>query len=237
MTVVTLPWWEVLVRLLAASVCGGIIGIDRGKKHRPAGFRTHMLVCMGAALTILLSTYLCAMLTGSLWNLNPGEVMITTDVSRFGAQVINGIGFIGAGTIIITGRQQVKGLTPAAGLWASACMGLAIGAGFYTAALIACVLIILTIVVFSRLEAFVLAHSRNINLYVEYESTEDLSQIIGKIKSQDIRIFDVEISKARSSETQYPNAIFSLQLPKKKPHTVVMTAIAEIETVRAIEEL
>ena len=87
MTVVTLPWWEVLVRLLAASVCGGIIGIDRGKKHRPAGFRTHMLVCMGAALTILLSTYLCAMLTGSLWNLNPGEVMITTDVSRFGAQV------------------------------------------------------------------------------------------------------------------------------------------------------
>ena len=205
MTVVTLPWWEVLVRLLAASVCGGIIGIDRGKKHRPAGFRTHMLVCMGAALTILLSTYLCAMLTGSLWNLNPGEVMITTDVSRFGAQVINGIGFIGA--------------------------------GFYTAALIACVLIILTIVVFSRLEAFVLAHSRNINLYVEYESTEDLSQIIGKIKLQDIRIFDVEISKARSSETQYPNAIFSLQLPKKKPHTVVMTAIAEIETVRAIEEL
>ena len=64
MTVVTLPWWEVLVRLLAASVCGGIIGIDRGKKHRPAGFRTHMLVCMGAALTILLSTYLCAMLKG-----------------------------------------------------------------------------------------------------------------------------------------------------------------------------
>ena len=142
MTVVTLPWWEVLVRLLAASVCGGIIGIDRGKKHRPAGFRTHMLVCMGAALTILLSTYLCAMLTGSLWNLNPGEVMITTDVSRFGAQVINGIGFIGAGTIIITGRQQVKGLTTAAGLWASACMGLAIGAGFSSAALIACVLFI-----------------------------------------------------------------------------------------------
>ena len=105
------------------------------------------------------------------------------------------------------------------------------------AAVLTCVLIILTIVVFSRLEAFVLAHSRNINLYVEYESTEDLSQIIGKIKSQDIRIFDVEISKARSSETQYPNAIFSLQLPKKKPHTVVMTAIAEIETVRAIEEL
>ncbi len=237
MTIVTLSWWQVVVRLLVAAFCGGIIGIDRGKKHRPAGFRTHMLVCMGAALTILLSTYLCAMMTGGLWNLEAGTDIMTTDVSRFGAQVINGIGFIGAGTIIITGRQQVKGLTTAAGLWASACMGLAIGAGFYTAALIACVLIITTIVVFSKLETFVLSHSRNINLYVEFEHTDDLSQIIEKIKEQDVRIFDVEITKARNSETAYPSAIFSLQLPKKKPHTVLMTSIVQVETVRAIEEL
>lgn len=231
---ITLTFWDLLLRLFVASLCGGLIGIERGRKRRAAGFRTHMLICMGAALTMVLNTYLSLMLTGGLWTID-AAVPLQTDVSRLGAQVINGIGFIGAGTIIVTGRQQVKGMTTAAGLWASACMGLAIGAGFYMGALIGCVAIILTVVVFSKLESFILSHSRNINLYVEFENTDDLSEIIERIKGQEIRIFDVELTKAKGES--YPNAIFSLQLPKKKPHTAVMTAIAEIETVRTIEEL
>ena len=231
----TLSIWDLIIRLGVASLCGGLIGIERGRKHRAAGFRTYMLVCMGAALTMVLGTYLSVMLSGDLWILNPETDQMTTDVSRFGAQVINGIGFIGAGTIIITGRQQIKGMTTAAGLWASACMGLAIGAGFYSAALIGCVCIILTIVVFSKLETFILSHSRNVNVYVEFENTDDLSKIIEKIKEHDIRIFDVEITKAKG--TAFPNAIFSLQLPKKKSHTIIMTAIAEVEAVRIIEEI
>lgn len=231
----TLSIWDIVIRLSVASLCGGLIGIERGRKHRAAGFRTYMLVCMGAALTMVLGTYLSVMLAGELWNLNPDIDYTKTDVSRFGAQVINGIGFIGAGTIIITGRQQIKGMTTAAGLWASACMGLAIGAGFYSAALIGCVCIFVTIVIFSKLETFILSHSRNINLYVEFENTDDLSTIIEKIKEQNIRIFDVEITKAKG--TVLPNAIFSLQLPKKKSHTLVMTAIAEVENVRIIEEI
>lgn len=234
--VVELSFWDVLCRLLAAVVCGGIIGIERGRKHRPAGFRTHMLVCMGAALTIILSIYLSAMITG-VWSLESTD-SARTDISRFGAQVINGIGFLGAGTIIITGRQQVKGLTTAAGLWASACMGLAIGAGFYIGALVGSVFILMTIIVFSRLENFILSRSRNVNLFVEYEYTDDIAHIVERLKEQDVRIFDIEISKDRSSEVGYhPSAIFSLQLPKKKPHTVIMTSIAEIESVRVIEEL
>ena len=224
--------WEMIFRLLAAALCGGLIGIDRGRKRRAAGFRTHMLVCMGAALTIVLSTYLSIMIA-SVWKL-PID-LFKTDISRFGAQVINGIGFIGAGTIIVTGRQQVKGMTTAAGLWASACMGLSIGAGFYPAAVVGCTCIILTIVVFSKLEAFILARSRNVNIYVEFEHTDDLSSIIEKIKEQEVRIFDIELTKAKGDS--YPNAIFSLQLPKKKSHARVMTAIAEIESVRTIEEV
>ncbi len=227
--------WDTLVRLFVSAICGGIIGIERGKKHRPAGFRTHMLVCMGAALTMVLSTYLSVMIS-SKWGLDPE--LAKTDLSRFGAQVINGIGFLGAGTIIITGRQQVKGLTTAAGLWASACMGLAIGAGFYMGALIGCFLILVTIIVFSKLENFILSHSRNVNLYVEYEHTDDVAQIIERIKAQEVRIFDVEIAKDKGADgISYPNAIFSLQLPKKKPHTLIITSIAEIEAVRTIEEL
>ncbi|MBE6576875.1 MAG: MgtC/SapB family protein [Ruminococcaceae bacterium] len=233
---VTLSIWDMLLRVGVAVLCGGVIGIERGRKRRPAGFRTYMLVCVGAAMTMILSTYLAAMLTGPWAAVLPVDYT-KIDVSRFGAQVINGIGFLGAGTIIVTGRQQIKGMTTAAGLWASACMGLAIGAGFYMASLICCVLIILTVVVFSKLEHLILSRSRNINLYVEFENTDDISDIVERIKSKQVKIFDVEVTKAKYSESKYPNAIFSLQLPKKMSHTVVMTAIAEIESVRSIEEL
>jgi putative Mg2+ transporter-C (MgtC) family protein len=160
-----------------------------------------------------------------------------TDVSRFGAQVINGIGFLGAGTIIVTGRQQVKGLTTAAGLWACACMGLAIGAGFYSAALLCCVLVLLTIITFSKLEKVILARSRNINIYVEFEDTDDVIKIISKLKEINVRIFDVEVEKARQSANGYPNAIFSLILPKKTPHTAIFAAVSSIDSIRSVQEL
>ena len=141
---------SVVVRLALAMLLGGCIGLERGRKRRPAGFRTYMLVCLGAALTVLLSLYEFTMVTGP-WSDICAEIGIKTDVSRFGAQVINGIGFLGAGTILVTGRQQVKGLTTAAGLWASACTGLAVGAGFYECVLIAFAMIFLSIRLFLNL--------------------------------------------------------------------------------------
>ena len=135
---------SVLLRLVLAMLFGGMIGLERGKKGRAAGFRTYMLVCLGAALTMLLSQYEYYMLTHD-WAELAAEIGLRTDVSRFGAQVVNGIGFLGAGTIIVTGRQEVKGMTTAAGLWASACTGLAIGAGFYECVLLAFLLISLVI--------------------------------------------------------------------------------------------
>ncbi len=232
---VTLTFWDTALRISLAAVCGGIIGLERGRKNRPAGFRTHMIVCMGAALTMVLSTYLCAMLT-EVWSVGLTDAT-RTDVSRFGAQVINGIGFLGAGTIIVTGRQQVRGMTTAAGLWASACMGLTIGAGFYTAALICCLLIVMTIVFFSKLEHIILSRSRNMDIYVEFENTDDIAEIVSGLKNIGVRIFDVEITKAKYSENKLPNAIISMQLPKKTPHTVIFTSISAIENVRVIEEL
>lgn len=233
---VELSIWALLSRLLIASICGGLIGFDRGKKQLPAGFRTHIIVCVGAALTIILGTYLSAMLTSTLWTLEAAD-MNHTDVSRFGAQVINGIGFLGAGTIIVTGRQQVRGMTTAAGLWASACMGLAIGAGFYMGALVGCAFIVLTFAGFAKIEAMVMSRSRTINIYVEFEGIDDLSDIIEKIKKQNTRIFDVEITKVKNGESGNPNAIFFLRLPKKKSHTALITAVAEVDSVLTIEEL
>jgi len=214
-----------IVRLTLAAICGGIIGIERGRKHRPAGLRTHMLVCLGASLTMLISQYLWA------------ELNQTTDMSRFGAQVISGIGFLGAGTIIVTGRQQVKGLTTAAGLWASACMGLAIGAGFYFGALVGCVMIFITTAVLSRFELYIMSSARNMNIYVEFSGPDDIGRIIETVKKMEIKIFDVEITKIRATEGLYPSAIYSIRLPKKKTHTDVLTAIAKIDGVRSVEEL
>ena len=235
MPAIDLSFWETLFRLLSATICGGIIGIERGKKHRPAGFRTHMIVCIGAALTMLLSIYITDMLV-NVWEIGY-SANTRIDISRLGAQVINGIGFLGAGTIILTGRQQIKGLTTAASLWASACMGLAIGAGFYLGALVVCVLILITVILLSKVESFILARSRNVNMYIEFEHMDNLGLIVSKFKELDVKVFDVEISKKSTSKSSYPNAIFSLKLPQKTSHDTLLTIIAQLDAVRAIEEL
>lgn len=110
-----------LVRTLLAILCAGIIGYDRNVHGASAGFRTHILVCIGAMI---------AMSTGQY-----AAMYYTTDVVRIGAQVVSGIGFLGAGSIMVN-KRHIKGLTTAAGLWASACIGLAIGIGFYEGALV-----------------------------------------------------------------------------------------------------
>ena len=215
---------SIVFRLSLAVICGGLIGFDRGRKRRPAGFRTHMIVCLGAALTMLVSQHM-------FWR------GYATDLSRLGAQVVSGIGFLGAGTIIVTGRQQIKGLTTAAGLWASACMGLAIGAGFYWGAVVGFVLILLTMTFLSFIEGKLIASARNMNIYVEYSSSADIGAIIDGIKKLDVKIFDIEIRRSRVSEGVYPNAVVSIKLPKGMPHAVLMAEVASSKGVRSVEEV
>lgn len=228
--------WSLLLRLILAMLFGGLIGIERGKKRRAAGFRTYMMVCLGAALTIILGQYEQVMLTGP-WADAIAGTDIRGDVSRFGAQVINGIGFLGAGTIIVTRRQEVKGVTTAAGLWASACVGLAVGAGFYEAVLVAFLAIFLSIRVLMPVETVIIESARNMNLYVEFDSLDDFGDIIGKIKEQGARIYEVDIDHGRKKELRSPSAVFSIGLEKKQSHTSLMAAISEVEGVRAIDEI
>ena len=152
---------SMVLRIVLAMLMGGLVGFERERKRRPAGFRTYMLVALGAALTMILSQYLNLMLNTQWAAIAEGS---KTDVSRFGAQVINGVGFLGAGTIIVTGRQEVKGLTTAAGLWASACMGLAIGAGFYECMIVGILLIELCMRVLPFVENWIMAKARNLNI-------------------------------------------------------------------------
>lgn len=227
---------SLVLRLTLAMLFGGLIGLERERKRRPAGFRTYMLVSLGAALTMLLSQYEFVM-AATRWAPIAAEIGVRTDVARFGAQVINGIGFLGAGTIIVTGRQEVKGLTTAAGLWASACMGLAIGAGFYECVLLAFALIFLSIRILPYVEGFIIENARNMNIYVEFQSLDDVGAIINRIKAQNVQIYEVDIDHGREEGDRHPSAVFTIRMNRKHAHTQVLAAISELESVRTIDEI
>lgn len=212
------------VRLVVALICGGIIGIERERKRRPAGFRTHILICIGAAMTTLTSQYIVF------------ELGYYTDLARLGAQVIAGIGFIGAGTIIVTKRKNVKGLTTAAGLWASAIVGLCAGAGFIEGSLVTTVIIIIAELVLARFEYFMMSNSRTITIFVEYSDTSKLTSIVETVKDNSSYIRDIEITKS-NSENNTSCAIFSIQMPRRKSHEKMINLISNIESVVSVEEL
>lgn len=216
---------SVTLRMLLAAVCGGAIGIEREFKRRPAGFRTHILICLGAAMTTLTSQYLSLIMH------------YYTDMARLGAQVVAGIGFIGAGTIIVTKRQRVKGLTTAAGLWTVAIIGLALGGGFYEGALLVTVLVLVAELVFSKMEYHLLNSAPEINLYVEYADKVSLEQILKRFRETGIKILNMEITRSTGSEKHNACVIFSLRLNKKCTAEQVLTSANATEGVVLVEEL
>ena len=138
---------SIAFRICLAMVLGGVLGLERGRKNRPAGFRTYILVCLGAAVVMMTNQYVFLKYDAS-------------DPTRLGAQVISGIGFLGAGTIILTGRNQIKGITTAACLWTAACCGLAIGVGFYVGAIMVGVSIVFVLTALHKIDIWVKRHSK-----------------------------------------------------------------------------
>lgn len=215
---------ETAFRLLLALICGGVLGIERGRKNRPAGFRTYMLVCVGAALVMITNEY--------IYNRYG-----TGDPTRLGSQVISGIGFLGAGTIIVTVRNRVKGLTTAAGLWGAACMGLAIGAGYYTAAIISCVMIYFVMAMLYRLDVRVMASARAINLYVEFASVRDIGEFIQYVKERDMKITDLELIQSGSVNESAAAILVTIRLMKKADHAEIIHLLSSAGGVRYMEEV
>lgn len=213
---------SVTVRIILAVICGGIIGMERSLHRRPAGFRTHILVCLGAAMTTLTSQYLYLYLD------------YYTDMARLGAQVIAGIGFLGAGTIIIA-RQRVRGLTTAAGLWAAAIIGLAVGAGFYEGAILATVLVELTATVFLKLEKQVITKTSNIHIFLEYNKPEALEEVLAYCHNKEIKIMHLEISRNKEPENA-AIALISVRLAHQMKSGEALAAMTAIDGVMLAEE-
>jgi len=228
-----ITWWQsvyaldgvpIFLRLFLAVLLGGIIGLERGIKGRPAGMRTYMLVCLGSALVMITNEYMAGIFVG-------------TDPARMGAQVISGIGFLGAGTIIITrDRRQVRGLTTAAGLWASACMGLAIGVGFYAGALVGMLFILFVTSFIHRLDTSLVTRSRTIDLYVEMEEPKHIYRLLAHLREAGIRVTYLEADQPRFDERNQA-LLLSLRLPRRREHYEFLAELNAVEYVRFAEEV
>ncbi len=177
---------NLLIRMAAATILGGVIGLDRGMKHRGAGTKTITVVCLGATLVMLTEQYIQVYLPG-LANMN-----------RMAAQVISGVGFIGVGTIIIS-RHRVRGLTTAATLWASACVGLAVGIGFVEGGVLVTALMLLSLHVLPYVERFAARHSRYCNVFVDLEESRDLHGVIHNLKEAGIVIDSMDLSESKEA--------------------------------------
>ena len=204
-------WVAVIVRILVAFLLGGILGVERGLKQRPAGLRTYMLVCVGACMIMLTNQYIY-------------QTFHTGDPVRMGAQVVSGIGFLGAGTIIVTKHSQIKGLTTAAGLWAAAAVGLATGIGFYEAAILGALVIFFTLTVLNRLDMHMHRKARYFDIYIELPREISLGSFLNEARGKDIIVEDLQMESPTGVDNTTRSFIMALYT-KKRMDRAEMAAI------------
>ena len=213
----------VALRIALAVICGGALGLERGLKHRPAGMRTYMLVCVGACLIMLTNQYLF-------------QVTQTGDPMRLGAQVVSGIGFLGAGTIVVTRYNRIKGLTTAAGLWSAAGVGLALGVGFYEAALVAGFAIFVVMTLLQRWDDNLHSKTRAVEIYVELTEGITVGSFIQKLRDFDLQVSNIQMEQS-ATENNSRGMIATLKAKKRVKHEELMERIRQINGVQYLEEL
>lgn len=213
-----------ILRILLALLLGGILGIERGMKNRPAGMRTYMLVCIGSCMIMLTNQYVF-------------QTLGSGDPVRMGAQVVSGIGFLGAGTIMVTRHSQIRGLTTAAGLWAAAAVGLAVGIGFYEAAVGGSIAIFIVLTLLNKLDDAMHRNTKNIELYIELSANTSLMTFMGLLKQV---LEDVLIMRTEHDYTGEDGSrayIVLLKTKKRMNHTIVVNAVREVAGVTHAEAL
>lgn len=213
----------VALRIFVAVLVGGILGLERGMKNRPAGLRTYMLVCVGACVIMLTNQYIY-------------QVFGSGDPVRMGAQVVSGIGFLGAGTIIVTRRNQIKGLTTAAGLWSAAGVGLALGVGFYEAALAGTVAVFFVMTLLQRMDNKLHRRSRRLEAYIELSGIS-LGDFLRTMREADIEVSDVQRESGEEETDGVRAYVATLKGQKRQNHEQLLEKVLEVPGVVFAEEL
>lgn len=215
---------SIVIRLVLAAVFGGIIGMERETKGRSAGFRTFTLVCIGASLCTIVNLYLF-------------EITHNTDVARIPAAVISGIGFLGMGTIMITARSHVRGLTTAAGLWVTASLGIALGAGLLWVSVVSFILILLTISILQHFSHYIAEHNKIISVYIEMAKESDVRNLVNYVKNNRFRIVTMEKKREKITKECDLVIYLTLDLKTKHKHEDIIRDISDIEGVFYLEEM
>ena len=224
MEVREITYLAVAARILAAVIIGGFLGLERGMKNRPAGLRTYMLVCVGACLIMLTNQYIF-------------QVFGTGDPVRMGAQVVSGIGFLGAGTIVVTRRNQIKGLTTAAGLWTAAGVGLALGIGFYEAALVGGFAVFAVITLLQRMDNNMHRKSKQVEAYIELSQETSLGDFLRAVHENELEISNVQKEQGADTDTGNRAYIATHKAKKRSNHQVILDIVQTIPGVVYMEEL
>ena len=215
----------IAIRILAAVICGGLIGLERGMKNRPAGLRTYMLVCVGSCIVMLTNQYVVQILGG--------------EPTRLAAQVVSGIGFLGAGTIIVTRRNQIKGLTTAAGLWSAAGIGIALGIGFYEVALIGSFAIFAVMTLLQKMDNKMHRKTKVVEVYIEITKDMSLGDLLHQIRDIGLDVQDVQRESGLETDNGEGNRAYIALLKAKKRcnHVEVVESVRQIPNIVYVEEL
>ena len=208
--------WTIIIRLFLAAILGGLIGLERGRQRRAAGLRTHILVCVGSALAVMVGFF-------ARYELG----IISTDPLRVSAQVISGIGFLGVGTILIKGRFQITGLTTAAGIWCAATIGIALGIGYYEGALVTFLGSVIAVTVMHRFEYRVARRHSRFGMYIEIVSAEKVRTVIDYL-TENYPTIDMQITPPRSGTANYVGIEVNI-LPSSKNPTTPKKVATELE--------
>jgi putative Mg2+ transporter-C (MgtC) family protein len=218
----TLDWQEVLLRVALAAVLGGVLGLEREFREREAGLRTHLLVCVGSALFTIVSAY------GFSEFLRSGEAVVRADPTRIAAQIVTGIGFLGAGAIIRQGLS-IRGLTTAATLWVVAAIGLATGAGYYSAAVITTGVALAALWPLRALAYRMVRRYRGDTgiLLVQLPAGESPGRVIDTVEDEDARIESLEIGQEGDSR----NLELTLSLRHEELAHRLVAKISDVENV------
>ena len=214
----------IFLRILISVILGGIIGRERGMKNRPAGLRTYMLVCLGSCVVMMINQYAF-------------QVYNTGDPVRLGAQVVSGIGFLGAGTIIVTSHNQIKGLTTAAGLWASACLGLAMGIGLYEVGLVAGVTVYAVLRLLHNWDFRMRSKTKVAELYVELNQNATLGGFIRGARERELEVSNIQREEDVHSPQKLICFVATVQGREKIPGDQILSTVREMEIVNFAEML
>ena len=224
MEMLPLTYAGAALRILCAIFIGGLLGLDRGLKNRPAGMRTYMLVCVGSCLIMLTNQFIY-------------QSAGTGDPVRMGAQVVSGIGFLGAGTIIVTRRSQIKGLTTAAGLWAAAGVGLALGVGFYFGAALGGAAIFGVMTLLHRMDNKLQSNARTIEIYVEMSQDFSVGDFLRALRTRNLELHELQREHDAHTEQGVRAYLATLRAQRRTSHIELLEDLTKIPGILFIEEL